>query len=180
MGISGKSGFEEWVEIHGVDWFLKNCKVYASDNQLVPLSIKSEADLVVYYTYGISIATGKEVHLQSESYIDIEEREMIENKLQLLKRYYRKCKRKKIAFDKEEALKIIKLFDRETQDYELELVNRVADLGDKATGDDIHDPSHDRMRAEWYRLMVEKGWNEDVAYRWVYGWRRWFERQMRD
>ena len=31
------------------------------------------------------------------------------------------------------------------------------------------------MRKEWFELMVENGWDESIAYRWIFGWKRWLE-----
>lgn len=187
MGICGKCSFEDYVEFHseGIDHFITTTDVYLSGNGMVPLRIKSKKDLVCYYPYLISWSTHSDgcgkIMLLDRSYIDQEEEEHIGWELDSLKKYWRKCKRKKIPFDKNEALsRIVWPTDDEPQPYEIELVNRVAELGEAATGENIHDSMHDRMRKEWYDLMIESGWDEKRAYIWVYGWRRFLERNKDD
>ena len=185
MGISGKCGFQETVESRGADVILEKYQIFARNNELIPLKMESEKDLIAYYTYGTSIIGWDDDHgviiLSDKSYIDQEEEELLDCRLEILKKYWRKCKRKKIPFDKNEALsRIVWPTDDEPQPYEIELVNRVAELGEAATGENLHDVFHDRMRKEWYELMIENGWDEKRAYAWVYGWRRFLERNKDD
>lgn len=183
MGISGKCGFEETVEMNGADEILEKYQVFIPRHELVPLNMRSKKDLVAYYTYGTSMIAygndGGKIVLSSESYIDTEERERLGWYYETLMKYYRKCKKNKTKFDKDEALKQIVMFPP-AQDYQIELVNRVArqfeDPTMKASIKGIHDPMHDHMRQQWYDLMIEHGWEEDEAYRWVYGWKRWLDK----
>lgn len=181
MGISGKCDFEDFVAIHSPEEVLDKYQVYANGHGLVPLKIESLKELVVYYPYLTPIIcsdkeTGGKVHLSEKSYIDREEEEWLTRKLDDLVRYYKKCKRNKTEFSREEALKLIKWGGETELPYETELINRVIELGGKATIEGIHDPSHDRMRDEWYQLMLDNGWSEDQVYKWVYGWQRWFDK----
>jgi len=181
MGISGKCDFEDVVDIHSPEEILSKYKIYADKNSLVPLKIETIKELVVYYPYLVPMMSsskedGGKIHLSSKSYIDQEEEERLQSKLDELKRYYRKCKRKKTNFDANEAFKLIGIFADVPQKYEVELVNRVAELGNEATFEGVHTPAHERMRDKWYQLMIDNGWAEDQAYGWVYGWKRWFDR----
>lgn len=182
MGLSGKCDFEDTVSIYGVDNILNKYNVYASDNEIVPLKMESKKDLVAYYPYLVGLMTsdketGGIIRLSKESYIDTEEKERFGWKLESLKRYWRSCKRNKVPFSKDEAAKKIVFFgDGKPEPHEQELIDRVAEHGEKATAEDLHDPWYDRMRGEWYQLMLDAGWGEDQAYRWVYGWKRWFDR----
>lgn len=186
MGISGKADFEDVCTMHhSAEEILSKYEIYASINDIIPLKIQTEKDLVAYYPYLVaamysSKEDGGTIRLTSKSYIDIEEEEHLTWRLNDLIRYYKKCKRKKIPFDKNEALKKINLFSEDyPRQYEIDLVNRVAEFGTKATIENIHDPMHDRMRKEWFDLMVESGWNEDIAYRWIFGWSRWLNRSKK-
>lgn len=178
---SGKCDFCDTVEMYGADKLLDKYQVYASGNNLVPLKIESEKDLVVYYPYIVTMMgsdkkTGGYIHLSSIPYIDQEEQDRLQWKLDTLIRYYKRCKRKGLVFDKNNALEQITFFLDEPKEYEIELINRVAELGVHATTEDLHTPEHDRLRKDWYELMIEEGWYESWAYRWVYGWRRWADK----
>ena len=181
MGLSGKSDFEDWCCMHNTPQeIIDKYQVFVGKHDLVPLGIRSEKDLVAYYPYLIGMICGSKdgmgiIHLSDESYIDIEEREHMQLKMDYVKKYYRRCKRKKQKFDKEEALKLIGWYEPYKQ-YETDIVERVAKSGEKASTERLHDPMHERMRNEWYTLMVDAGWDKDQAYRWVYGWRRWIEK----
>lgn len=186
MGISGKSDFEDFCTMHHTPAdILEKYQIYSSSDAIIPLKITSEKDLVAFYPYLIismysNQKEGGVIRLASEPYIDIEEQEHIKWQLDELIKYYKRCKRRKESFDKEEALNKISWKywngDIEPQQYEIELVNRVSEFGLKATIENLHDQMHDRMRDKWYQMMTKKGWNEDVAYRWVYGWHRFFEK----
>ena len=47
---------------------------------------------------------------------------------------------------------------------------------DKVDISDLYLPSGDYFRKKLYKEMVDNGWEESVAYRWCYGWKRWLER----
>lgn len=186
MGICGKFSFEDEVTtIYEPEEFIKTYNVYVGKNDIVPLNIREPKDLVPYYPYMIGLqahdADGGICCLREESYIDTNEREHFEWRLHSLQRYWRKCKRNKTTFDKNEALKLIVWpTDDKPEECDIELVNRVAEQGDNATVDDLHDSLHDSMRDEWYQMMIDAGWNESKAYRWVYGWKRWANKFMVD
>lgn len=186
--ISGKSDFQDWCEMHNTpDEIINKYNIYCGDN-IVPLKIESKKDLVAYYPYLTTLIvfdkeTGGKVYLSHDSFIDREERERLQWKLDEIKKYRRKCRRKKVPFNKDEAIKLISPFYNTDAPYLLEIVDRVMKNGDKATIDGIHDPFHERMREKWFDIMVSNGWDEKTAYIWVYGFKRWmdiFEREEND
>lgn len=169
--------YDSIVAIHEVTDFNK-VKIFAYNNDIVPLRIDSQKDLMPYYPYIVSMSNGDGdgnmvFHLSSRSYVDEEEEEHLSWHLEHIKKYWRKCKRNKTEFDENEAEKLIKWSDEELPDYKKEIIKRVKNLGNKATIKNIHDPLHDHMRSALYNDMLKAGWNKWTAYRWVYGWHRW-------
>ena len=153
-------------------------KIFAYNNDLIPLRIDCQKDLMPYYPYIVAMMAGDGegnliVHLSSESFVDEEEKEILSWYLRDIKKYWRKCKRQKIEFNEDDAIKLIRFGNEELPDYKREIVKRVKDLGDNATSNNIHLPLHDSMRSELYNDMIDAGWNKWTAYRWVYGWHRW-------
>ena len=180
MGISGKSDFQDHVEMFdGADKLINNYRIYAYGNDVIPLKFEKPADLIAYYPYLVVIKVGDKdggiIHLSSESFIDSEEKESLQWRMDRAKVVYRRCKRKKVPFDRKAAEKDICWID-EPRPWEIEIIDRVERDGNKATIEDIHDEMHDRMRSEWYKLMIDNGWDENKAYKWVYGWHRWLDR----
>lgn len=182
MGISGKCDFQDTVEIHGVDKILSDYKIYAAGNDIIPLKFEKPADLIAYYPYLVAMMYSNnqdgygEIHLSERSYIDIAEEENMKWRMDTVKRIWRRCKRKKVPFDRAAAEKALCTFREPLSNYKKEIIDRVEKLGDKATIEDIHDEWHDKMREEWYELMITNGWDEVVAYRWVFGWKRYLTR----
>ena len=180
MGLSGKCDFQDTIEIFGDDKIINDYNIYVNDF-ILPLRIESKKDLIALYPFIISSMwsdnkTGGKINIGFSSFIDEEESEWLQYKLDRVIRYWKKCKRKKIPFDEEEAYKKICFGNFPPQKHEIEIVKRVKEFGDKATIYDIHDSTHDYIREEWYKLMIEFGWDEKVAYRWVYGWHRFFSK----
>lgn len=190
MSIVGKYDFQDCVEMSaGVD-FINNCKIYAYGNDVIPLNFEKPEDLIAYYTYPIGISTvlkredGSRVgviHLGSQSFIDTFEKESLGRMLRNVQIIYRRCKRKKVTFDEEAARKAVRSHpDDPLEDYEFEIIDRVKKYGDKATTDDLHIPYYDKMRDKWYQLMIKNEWDEEIAYKWVYGWKRYLEKIKND
>lgn len=175
MGLSGKCDFQDTCEIFGAQTILEKYKVYAAGNGIVPLAMNSEKDLVAYYPYLVAVMVsdkgrGGEIHLSRQSFIDAEEREWLEWRLKCGIRYWKRCKRKQERFDEKECLEQIIFFSETETDKKI--VERIKTDGDKATVNGLHDATHDRMRAEWLKLMVDAGWDEMEAKHWIYGnWR---------
>lgn len=180
---SGKCDvYDSLIDIREITDFSK-LKVYAAGHELVPLRIDSIKELAPYFPYATSIMHGGSdgeliIHLSKESATDSKEQNFLEAVMNNVKRYYRKCKREKKDFDREKALKqIVWPIDDTPQQYEIEIVDRVALYGEKATVDGIHMPLHDHNRQALYEDMIELGWAEGQAYRWCFGWDRWLDRE---
>ena len=126
-------------------------------------------DLIQYYPYIVSSACynikGKSViYLSSESWVDYEERDYLEFRLKDLLRIYNRCKRKKIEFNVEEALKEVVWRNWDIEPIR-ELANRVEKNGKKATVDGIHLKMHEHYRRELAIEMIKNGLNpEDYGY----------------
>lgn len=181
MGLSGKCDFQDTVEIYGADNIINNFRIYAGEHRIVPLAFKEPKDLIPYYPYIVGLMCKNNdsgtIWLAEESFIDSEERSWLEWDLEYLKRYWKRCKRKKVPWDDAEAKKLISFYNWELPEHKKQLVERVKTFGKKATIKGLHDPSHDNMRKELYDLMVSTGWDDDISYRWVYGWDRWLDRE---
>lgn len=153
---------------------LKNTDFYLGDNP-VPLRIETQHDLAPYYPYLTAIMSWSKDHrrrfcvLGERSFIDAEEEEHLGWRLRDLKKYYRRCKRNKIAYIVDEALAKVCLFP--PRDSELELAKRVEMYGDKATLEGVHDEMHEYYRNALLKEMIRLGWNERKAKYWI--WKDW-------
>ena len=143
---SGKADFADSIEIHGGIDFLNNWKVYIYEKQPDGtykdklLHFEKESDVVPYYAHiiGCAFHDNKEnkhvIHLSSKSYPDSHEEELLGYYLKTLIRYYNYCKRKKIEFNVNDALK---KFSEWTLQYDgdtiKELALRVKEKGKKSS-----------------------------------------------
>lgn len=179
---SGKCDvYDTLVMIHEVEDFSK-VKIYHHFGDVVPLRIDSKKDLAPFYPFltSMMISSGDEITiiLSSKSFVDIEEAEWLQWKLDDLLRYWRRCQRKEQPFDRDEAERIVSWRTGDKpESHVMELIDRVEELGDKATVEDIHDSMHDMMRKELMDEMIRLGWDEDVAYKWCFGFERWLKRE---
>ena len=86
---------------------LQNSKIFIGDN-VVPLKIESQHDLAPYYAHIVVESYAKDnvvnMRISNRSYVDRQEEECLEWILRDFKKYYKKCKRKKIPYVEEEAL----------------------------------------------------------------------------
>ena len=143
---------------------LKN-KVNIPETYYKKVEYSSIKDLIIYYPYlvvfaGVDNADSRNsvVCLSRESFVDSEERENLEWRLKHLLRIYNRCKRKKVEFDVEEALKEIVWNGWNEEPYR-ELANRVKLHGKKATIDGIHLRMHERYRQLLVDEMLVHGLN---------------------
>ena len=155
---------------------ISGSKIYirTKDGKKHKLDIKNIHDLAPYFPYLTSIAAfnkdgGDVVELSSKSFVDSEEDELLETHLEDIKRFWRKCKRNKKPFDKDDCLKNI-WGDR---DYIKKMIEVVSEYGDKTTlkhiyEHNIHIPSFEYHRIELYETMVSLGWSEDESYCWCF------------
>ena len=163
---SGKCDFYDYIEIHQDKDSILNAKIYVGDSN-TPLEVHSMVDLIPYYPYIISVGAhnGKDhfIRLTSKPYTDIEEEDSLKFYLELLLKYYRKCKRKKIEFDVDEAVKSLSFSFN--QDVIRELAERVKKYGKKATYEGLHLVSKDFYRKELVDEMLINGLNPaDYGY----------------
>lgn len=168
--------FDTFVMIYEITDF-SNVHIYAANNDLIPLQINSQKDLIPYYPYLIvCMSSSKEgeinANLSDRSYIDIDEEERLKWRLDQLKKYYRRCKRNKEKFDDKKALQLICPWDNNEKNYGIELVKRVKFDGNKATYNGIHIPSLDVSRKKLFDDMVDSGYDELKAWAWCFGWER--------
>lgn len=176
--MSKYSGKCDLADIYYIrdNWDFTKNKIYIKNN-IIPLRIDCEKDLMPYFPYLQSYGSGDKdgliIHLTDKSFVDIEEEERLNWCLGRAIRYFKKCKRKKIPFTKEECLK--NCFWKPSE-YEIEIVDRVYRLGEKATIRGLHTKFHDYYREQLYQDMIKAGWEETKAYSWCYGWERLFER----
>lgn len=164
---SGKCDIADTIDMQGEK--ILNAKIYVGYSN-VPLQIDSMTDLIPYYPYIISSAyfdnvEGKSIiRLSTKSWVDHEERNRLMSYLQHLIRIYNRCKRKKIAFDVEEA--VIEVCWRDwNKDAIVELANRVKEKGKQATVDGIYLKMSERYRQELVDEMLRHGLNPaDYGY----------------
>ena len=146
--------------------------IYLGDNP-VPLRINSQHDLAPYYPYIVVLggwADGRGVfRLTERSFVDTEEEEHLNWKLRDFKKYRRRCKRNKVEYDEEQALKAICWFP--PTDVDREIAHRVGVFGEKATIVGLNDPIHEYYRSELFSKMIELGWDERRARYWI--WKDW-------
>ena len=147
-----------------------NVKIYVGYDNPEPLHIEKMEDLIPFYPHIIGSASYNNVerraviYLSSESWVDIEERNCLEWRLKDLLRIYNRCKRKKIEFNVDEAVKEVTWNGWNEEPYR-ELANRVKEKGKKATIDGIHLRMHERYRQELVDEMLRNGLNPaDYGY----------------
>lgn len=158
---SGKCDWKDSLEIHKytLEELQNNVKIYVGNNS-EPLHIEKMSDMIPYYPYIIASACFDNVqrksviHLTSESFVDREERDILEWRLKDLLKIYNRCKRKKVEFDVEEAVKEI-TWNGWNEKAHRELANRVKEKGKKATVDGIHLRMHERCRQELVKEMLK-------------------------
>lgn len=162
--FSGKCDFYDYIEIFGLESILSS-NIYLGDN-IVPLRIDTRKDCIPYYAHLISFSFGNTIILTPESFIDMEEKKHLQWLLKEAIKYYNKCKRSHISFNKEEALKKICFFT--PQNFHKEIIERVAVKGTKADITDIHDDTHTYYRNLLYEELIKAGYSNTVAYYWLW------------
>ena len=177
--FSGKCDFyDSVVAIHcdgdtsKLSEFLANIDVYITgrDRRYHKVEVYDEKTACKYYPYLTSIVGlhsdgHANIYLASDSFIDQEEREFLNWKINAVLKYWKKCKRKKIPFNVEECVSVYSWND--TTMFR-KIAERVIKHGNKAEFDDLHDPMHERFRREWYKEMIRVGWSEAEAYAWCF------------
>lgn len=151
---------------------LKRLKLYVYGKDGRDHRVKSDTikDIAKYYPYLESVAcyskeSGYNIHLQSDSFIDQEEREHIGWYVRDVLKYWRKCKRNKKPFRVDECIESLHWM---SDDVLRTVAERVAKDGGKAEFDDIHDSLHEYYRREWFEELVRVGYTEFEAYNWCF------------
>jgi len=146
------------VEIGGYD--IKNIRLYLRKGErFYPLKLEEPRDLIPYYPYVPFLShysDGIYSAYISESFIDQEEKKLLECDLECLLREYRRAKRKKEPFNPD------------TRWYNNVIINRVKRDGEKATIKGIHRPISNHWREKLAKEMEANGYKEIEIVRWVY------------
>lgn len=170
--FSGKCDvYDTLISIHQyTDEELKNnVKIYVGSSK-EPLQINSCKDLIPYYPYIVASASFNNperksiIQLSKESWVDTEERDSLQFKLDRTLMTYNKCQRVKVPFDKTVAVNLIcpSGFNRDACEM---IVDRVAKYGKKANIDGLHLMMHDIYRRELVEVMLDNGLNPaDYGY----------------
>ena len=153
--------YDSFVMIHNyTDEELKNnIKVYLGNNDTL-LKFETAKDLVPYYPHLISIGCYNNadkksiIHITSKSSVDIEEQENLKYYLKQILTIYNRCKRKKIEFNIDDAVKEV-CWNDWNKEAITELANRVKLHGKKATIENIHLTMHERYRKELVDEMIK-------------------------
>lgn len=175
----GKCDFyDSFVAIHGdgdeekVKENLKKLRLYIYGKDGRDHRVKSDTikDIAKYYPYLEGIMcynkeNGYNIHLQSDSFIDQEEREHIGWYIRDVYKYWRKCKRNKKPFVVDECIESLYWMN---DDILRTVAERVAKDGNKAEFDDIHDSLHEYFRRRWFGELVRVGYTEFEAYNWCF------------
>lgn len=181
---SGKCDlFDSLIEIGKVTDFSK-VHIYINDN-LVELRIDSYKDLIPYFPCVPSVQTHCDgeyrIWLSGKPWYRVEEEQMLNIYLRDLITCYSRLKRDKcLSLDGLIKVYVTKYTWSRTKDELIsELAKRLFEAKGKKNKVDISDlylPSGDYFRKRLYKEMVDNGWEESVAYRWCFGWKRWTER----
>lgn len=179
--LCGKCDVLDWFNDRSDD-YIANSKfyIYTPDGRSHRLDIHTRKDLALYAPYLVAMAAGNgegcTVHISSTCFIDREEAEHLTFELDRAKQLYRRCKRKKQLFDRSEAYREIswngEYETAQSDEPAKQIVDRVAEQGEKATIDGIHDRLHDYYRREFLDYLLEMGYDKATAAIHVYGWER--------
>lgn len=164
--FSGKCDFYDCVaSFYTFEEIQNKVKIFVGKSDK-PLKIEKMTDLIPYYPYLISLGVydivdrTDTVHLTSKSYIDLREQDSLDFILKQILRYYNSCKRKKIIFSVDGAVKkVFAISDKDRDTVATELANRVKINGKKASTDGLHLSIYDFYRKELAEEMVENGLN---------------------
>lgn len=177
--FSGKCDFyDSIISIHcdgntdKLEEFLANTNIYVrgKDGRNHLVVCRNEKEACKYYPYLVSIGSfnTKEgyntVILSSESFIDSEEKDFIDWHVRDCLKFWRKCKRNKVVFNIDEYLSTC----WSPRSMDLVIAERVAEKGEKATFDGIHNNMHEYFRRKWFEEMVRLGWREYEAFNWCF------------
>lgn len=164
------------------DNYIKNSKFYIYINgREHKLNINNHYDLMPYYPFLISSGgfsnnddEGCTIFISSDSFVDQEEQKFLEYDLHDVIRVFNRCKRNKIPFIEEDVYKELNYFNTLNEPLK-EIIKRIAENGTKISLEGIHREMQEYYRTELYRDMVEAGYDELGAYRWVFKEHMYFD-----
>ena len=122
--FSGKCDFADTISIYGIDFIIKNCKVFQNKKELK----LNKHSIIKYFPYlvssmGMSKDSGGTINLTSESYVDSQNKEIIKWYLEDLQKIK---EGKDPFFDNSLELRIIKSIDEDnsiSSERKEELIN---------------------------------------------------------
>ncbi len=122
--FSGKCDFADTISIYGIDFIIKNCKVFQNQKELK----LNKHSIIKYFPYlvssmGMSKNSGGTINLTSESYVDSQNKEIIKWYLEDLQRIK---EGEKPFFENSLELRIIKSIDEDnsiSSERKEELIN---------------------------------------------------------
>lgn len=178
--LTGKCDFyDHLVMIHGesdrekVEAILQKMKLYVRGADKRYHLVKSDTikDIVLYYPYLVASAytspeNGYVIQLSSDDYISTLEKEVIQSMVNMVLKYWRKCKRNKKTFNAELCLKNCGW--RTYEETIRQIIERVQQYGEKATFDDIHIPTYETSRQLWFDTLIQEGYTEYEAWKWCF------------
>lgn len=142
------------------EYDIKNIKLYLrKGDRNYPLKLEEPRDLIPYYPYIPFVSCYSDGIYRayiSESFVDQEERQLLESQLSWLKREWRKAKRKGEEFNP----------DREW--YNKKLIERVKEQGEKATIDGIHTGMGNHWRKKLAEELAANGYEDREIIMWCY------------
>ena len=174
LWMSSKSEADVQTEIERTDFYIHS---HPNDNRIHRLDIHSIKDVAPYYPYLIAVGTwNKEgratIVLSSTSFIDREEAEFISWDLRDALAEYKRCKRKKVAFDPNSYVATLKDKGWGYHENTEEIARRVARDGLKANIDGLFLKSKDKWsRALLARELSRLGYDDFFIERWLFGMR---------
>ena len=162
---SGSCDLADVLEIYEytLEELQNNVRIYVGNNT-EPLHIEKMSDIIPYYPHIVwsayhNNAERKSVmHITSEPHVDREEKEILELYLEQLIKIYNRCKRNKIEFNVDEAVKKVCWLDWNKAAI-VELAHRVKENGKKATIENIHLTMHELYRKLLVEEMLKNGVN---------------------
>lgn len=173
--FSGKCDIYDRIEMISCDTdeeiqeYIDKTKFYIMhEKRKHELHITNRKELALYYPYLETMGYHSEgfnvIHVSSDSYIDMHEKEHLEILYDYIMKIYKKCKREKKPFIEEDVLAQCWSPSEEVK----EIIRRIAKDGRKATLDGIHTKMAEHYRRGWYDTLVSLGWDEIFAFNWVY------------
>ena len=171
---SGKFDLCDIIELHGLDNILRS-DIYLGNN-IIPLRIESEHDLVPFYGYSsymsaYSAEEGKgSFYLNDKSNVDMREDDMLLQTQKSLISYFKQCKYKHIVPNLEKR-GYLKLVDKDSEDKIFERLqnDNMSLLGISTQYGTLY-------RQKLYEAMIGAGWGDIRAKRWCFPYSKYQER----